>query len=367
MNHNVCMTNDLDRAPRSLRRERDATIRRISIVVPMFNEARNVASVVEDIASQDFSGEVRVLFADGGSTDGSRELLIAAATHSGLDLTVIENPKRLVAHGLNACIPLATGDLIVRLDCRSRYPDVYLRRLAEAAEKTGAWNVGGILDPTGQTPMERAVACAMDSPFGGITWTRHGGSPELVDVDTVYCGAFRPEAFEKAGLYDPLMVDNHDEEFNLRVHKAGGRIVLDPTLRIRYTPAGSFRGVFRRYFNYGLYKVPVMLKHRQVLSARSLAPLAFLASLAALIAGSAWLPLARWLLGAEVAVYAGCALVFGAESVRRRAEPWRLLPRVVAIYPTFHLGYAIGMLAGWLRAAMPTSREAASIAPVDTS
>ena len=88
----------------------------------MFPEAPNVASVVEDIAKQDFAGEVEVLVADGGSTDGSRELFTAAAARAGLDLTVIVNPKRLVAHGLNACVPRATGDLVVRLDCRARYP-----------------------------------------------------------------------------------------------------------------------------------------------------------------------------------------------------------------------------------------------------
>jgi glycosyltransferase involved in cell wall biosynthesis len=341
-------------------------VRRISVVVPMFNEARNVSSVVEDIAKQDFGGEVEVLVADGGSTDGSRELLTDAAARAELELTLIENPKRLVAHGLNACLPHATGDLIVRLDCRSRYPDTYLRRLAEAAEETGAWNVGGVLDPTGLTPMERAVACAMDSPFGGITWTRHGGSPEYVEVDTVYCGAFRPEAFEEAGLYDPAMVDNHDEEFNLRLRRAWGRIVLDPTVRVRYTPAGSFRGVFRRYFNYGLYKVPVMLKHHQVLSARSLAPSAFLLSIVALTLASAWLPLARWALVAEVAAYTTGAIAFGVETIRRRGESWRLLPRVVAAFPTFHLGYGIGMVVGWLRAAIPASRGTASIAPVDS-
>jgi succinoglycan biosynthesis protein ExoA len=342
-------------------------VRRISIVVPMFNEARNAATVVEDIAAQDFAGEVELLVADGGSTDGSREILTAAAQRASLDLTLIENPKRLVAHGLNACLPHATGDLIVRLDCRSRYPGDYLRRLAEAAEETGAWNVGGVLDPIGRTEMERAVACAMDSPFGGITWTRHGDSPRRVEVDTVYCGAFRPEAFREAGLYDPAMVDNHDEELNLRVRQKGGRIVLDPGLRVRYTPAGSFRGVFGRYFNYGLYKVPVMRKHRQVLSARSLAPPAFLASLAALTIGSVSFSLARWLLGAEVTLYAGSAVVFGAESIRRRGESWHLLPRVVLVFPTFHLGYGIGMVAGWVRAPRSTRGSASPIAQPDTS
>jgi succinoglycan biosynthesis protein ExoA len=357
------VNNDMGRASHN----GGAPVARISIVVPMFNEARNAATLVEDIAAQDFDGEVEVLVADGGSTDGSQEILTAAAEHEGLDLTLIANPKRLVAHGLNACVPHATGDLVVRLDCRSRYPDDYLRRLAEASEETGAWNVGAVLDPIGRTEIERAVACAMDSPFGGITWTRHGGSPGRVEVDTVYCGAYRPQAFRVAGLYDPAMVDTEDEDFNLRVRKKGGLIVLDPALRVRYTPAGSFRDVFRRYFNYGLYKVPVMLKHRQVLSARSLAPPAFVTSLAALTIGSVWFSPARWLLGAEVALYSGCALVSGAESIRRRGESWRLLPRVVAVFPTFHLGYGVGMLAGWVRAARPTRGNAASIAPLDMS
>jgi succinoglycan biosynthesis protein ExoA len=328
---------------------RDPAVKRISVVIPMFNEERNIEAVVDDIAKQDFQGAVEVVVADGGSTDRSRELLVAAAERAGVQLTLIDNFDRLVAHGLNACIRRATGDLIVRVDCRSRYPHDYVRRLAEAAEQTDAWNVGAVLEPVGRTATERAVACAMDSPFGGIGWTRHARAGERVEVDTVYMGAYRPIAFERAGLFDPSVVDNHDEDFNLRVRKAGGRIVLDPTLRVRYTPAGSFRGVFDRYFAYGFYKPPVMRKHRQVLSARSLVPAAFLGSLAALLLASVPLRGARRILAAEVGVYATAAVAFGAAGVARRRESWRLLPRVVAVFPTFHLAYGAGIFGGWVR------------------
>jgi glycosyltransferase involved in cell wall biosynthesis len=330
-----------------------APVRKISVLVPMLNEAHRVEQLVRDIAGQDFDGELETFIADGGSTDGSVEQLAAAAAPAGLVLTMVPNPDRLVTPGLNACVERATGDLIVRLDCKARYPFDYLRRCAEAAEETGAWNVGGLIVPEGSTPAERAAACAMDSPFGGISWTRRGRAKGRVETDTVYCGAFRPEAFEHAGLFAPFG-DDHDDEFNLRLRRAGGRVVLDPAIRVYYTPRGSLPEVFRRYHGYGFWKVPVMLEHRRVLSARSLAPLAFLGSLALLGLGARRSPTARRLLGAEVAVYAGSALSLARESARRRGEPWTLVPRIAASFAAFHAGYGAGMAHGWLRCAART-------------
>jgi glycosyltransferase involved in cell wall biosynthesis len=339
-------------------------VRRISLVVPMFNEADNVGSLVADVAAQDFAGEVDLVVADGASTDGSQEILRAAARRHGVSLTTLENPSRWVSSGLNAAIRHADGDLIVRLDCHARYPRDYLRRLAVAAEETGAWNVGGVVVPEGRTATERAVACAMDSPFGGIGWSRHGSREGRIDVDTVTFGAFRPEAFARAGFFDEALVRNQDDELNLRLRRAGGRIVLDPEITVRYTPRGSYRALLRQYHDYGLWKVAVMRKHRRVLSARSIAPLAFVTATTALAAAGLATRTARRALAAELAAYAALAHGFGAASMRRRGEPARLLPRVVAAYPVFHAGYGAGMARGlvaswrWRPSKRPTRTRA---------
>jgi succinoglycan biosynthesis protein ExoA len=325
-------------------------VRRISVVAPVRNEGLNVETFVEDLAAQDFQGELEVLVADGNSTDGSPQRLRAAADEAGLSLRVLPNPAGWVSPGLNVCIRNAGGDLIVRLDCHSRYPADYLRRCAELSELTGAWNVGGRLVPTGTTATERAVACAMDSPFGGIGWTRGSAEPGPVEIDTVTFGAFRPEAFERAGLFDETLVRNQDDEFNLRLRHAGGTIVLDPAISVLYRPRGTLAGVWRQYFEYGLWKVPVMLKHRQVLTPRSMAPLAFVLSSTLLLAGSPRSPLARRLLAAQWLAYGACAVVFGAHALHRRGEPWSILPRVIAAFPAFHLGHGAGQAVGWLRA-----------------
>jgi glycosyltransferase involved in cell wall biosynthesis len=323
-------------------------IGRISVIAPMYNEAEHVEALAADLAAQDVTAEVELLVADGASTDESVELLRKAAAQHGVALTVLANPDRWVSHALNLCIAAASGDLIVRVDCHSRYPADYLRRCVEAAEATGAANVGGVFVPTGRTPTERAVACAMDSPFGGIHWSRHGTAAR-VEVDTVPYGAFRPEAFRLAGLFDETLVRNQDDEFNLRLRRAGGRIVLDPTIRIFYRPRGSYRRLFRQYFEYGRWKPAVMRKHGRPTSARSLVPVVFVVSLVSLAALAAWFPEALRLLELETAIYAAAAVVFAALAVRARRERWRLLPRVVLAFPTFHVAHGVGLLVGLVR------------------
>jgi succinoglycan biosynthesis protein ExoA len=326
-----------------------APVTSISVIVPVRNERSNVDSFVSDLAAQDFEGSLEVLVADGASEDGGIERLRAAARDTGLPLQVIENPAGWVSPGLNACIRRARGDLIVRLDCHSRYPADYLRRCAEASEQTGAWNVGGRLVPTGTTTIERAVACAMDSPFGGIGWTRFGGNGR-VETDTVTFGAFRPEVFERVGLFDETLVRNQDDEFNMRLRAAGGRIVLDPAITVVYRPRGSFGGVWRQYFEYGLWKVPVMLKHRRIATLRALVPLAFVLGSGGLLATAPHSRPARRVLVAEWLVYGVLGVSFAAHGVRRRNEPWTLLPGVLAAFPTFHLAFGSGQAVGLLRA-----------------
>jgi succinoglycan biosynthesis protein ExoA len=327
-------------------------VERISVIVPMLNEEDHVEELVAAVAAQDFAGELELLVSDGGSTDESVPRLVAAAERHGVELRLLENGKGWVSHGLNACLEQATGDLIVRLDCHSRYPPDYLRRCALAAEETGAPVVGGIVVAEGRTRGERAVACAMDSPFGGIGWARQPPGQMRRETDVVTYGAFRVEAFERAGRFDESLLRNQDDEFTLRLRKAGGRVVLDPTIRVHYTPRGSLKGVLRQYWQYGLWKVPVMLKHRTIPSARSQAPIVFVASLAALVALAPSSARARQALALELGAYAAGALAFGAFSVRRRREPWSLLPQVMLVFPAFHLGYGAGMLRGWLRAAL---------------
>ena len=302
------MSAPYDTARQEWPRERPP-IRRISVIAPMRNESRHIEAVVQDIAAQDFDGEVELIVADGASTDDSVERLQAAAQRLRVALTVISNPERHVSSGLNRCIRTAAGDLVVRVDCHSRYPPDYLRRCADASAETGAENVGGVFVPHGHTPTERAVACAMNGPFGGVHWSRHGDA-DRAEADTVPYGAYRPDVFERIGLFDESLVRNQDDELNLRLRLAGGRVVLDPAIRVEYVPRGSLRAVFRQYYEYGFWKPAVMRKHRRATSLRSLVPVAFVLALGVLVLLAPWVSVALPALVAAVAAYVLGAFVF---------------------------------------------------------
>jgi succinoglycan biosynthesis protein ExoA len=318
----------------------------VSIIVPMLNEEPWIEGLLENIAAQTFTGKLELLVADGGSTDRSVELLRLGAARHGLPLTLLENPERLIPHGLNACVRHARGELIVRMDCRARYPVDYLERCVAALDETGAWNVGGVPVSVGRTRMERAAACATDSPFGGIHWTRAAAAGGRVEVDTVYCGAFRREVFDRVGLFEESLPRNEDEDMNFRIRRAGGRILLDTEIEVRYTPKGSAAELFGRYHGYGRGKVDLMRKHRRPMTLRSLAPLGFAASLGVLACASVKSRRARQLARAELCLYSGCMLTFAVREIVRRRESLWLLPRVAAVFPLVHVGYGVGMLRG---------------------
>jgi predicted membrane-bound dolichyl-phosphate-mannose-protein mannosyltransferase len=96
----------------------------------------------------------------------------------------------------------------------------------------------------------------------------------------------------------------------------------------------------------------VMRKHGQATSARSLVPGGFVGSLLVLAPLAIWVPAAMILLDVELAFYVAVALAFAVICLRRRRLPWRMLPRVLAVFPTVHVAHGLGMLAGWLRAAV---------------
>jgi hypothetical protein len=67
--------------------------------------------------------------------------------------------------------------------------------------------------------------------------------------------------------------------------------------------------------------------------------------------------LARWLVLAEVLVYASLAIAFGARGIARRRESWSLLPLVLVAFPVCQVSYGFGMLRGLTRAATGSAQR----------
>ena len=162
-------------------------------------------------------------------------------------------------------------------------------------------------------------------------------------VNSVPFGCFRREVFERIGLFDEELVRNQDDEFNLRLIKSGGRILLLPDVVSYYYARRALRDVVRMFYQYGYFKPLVARKLERVKTWRQLVPGLFvltLASTAALAPVLPLLPVTIGVAGAYLAALCGCVIA----AVRRHG--WRCALALAAVFPAVHFSYGIGSLRG---------------------
>jgi glycosyltransferase involved in cell wall biosynthesis len=320
----------------------------VSILIPVRNEKKSIAACLEGVLRQDYpSDKLEVLIADGMSDDGTRALL-ADFCMRDCRVRVIDNPGRIASTGLNAAIRQAQGEVIVRLDAHTEYAPDYVRTCVEVLGETGADNVGGPALTKAETYWEKAIAAAYHSPFscGGARFhnARYEGQ-----VDTVTYGCWRKATFERVGLFDEELVRNQDDEHNLRLTRAGGRVWQSPRIRSWYRPRGSPAALFRQYMQYGYWKVRVIQKHKLPASPRHLVPAGFILALAILLLMAPFSLWALGALGAVVGLYSLCLLCASVLAGRRCGLA--ILPVLPVLFACFHFGYGCGFLCGvWDRA-----------------
>jgi succinoglycan biosynthesis protein ExoA len=265
-------------------------------------------------------------------------------------IRLVDNPRRIVSTGLNEAIRAARGSVFVRIDAHTRYAPDYVTRCVEVLEQTGADNVGGPWVAQGRGYMGRAIAAAFRSPFAVGPAKSHDPTYEG-PVDSVYLGCWRREIFDRIGLFDEDLVRNQDDEWNLRLRRAGGLVWQSPRIRSEYSPRESLPALFRQYLQYGFWKVAVIRKHRLPASWRHLVPGAFVLLLALLLLSIPFRTEAFPAAAAIAATYATALLV--ASLIEASREGWTLLPALPLVFPVFHFGYGIGFLCGLLRRRPP--------------
>jgi glycosyltransferase involved in cell wall biosynthesis len=309
----------------------------LAIVIPCRNEALSIAATLDSVRAQDLEGlDWEVIVADGMSDDGTRETLDRYARVEPR-LRVIDNPARTVPAGLNAAIREARGEIILRMDAHTAYAPDYVRRCVELLHETGAANVGGPARTRPRGYWGSAIAAAYHSPIscGGARF--HNTDYEGW-ADTVPYGCWRKTTLVALGLFDEQLVRNQDDELNLRLCRAGGRIWQSPSIVSWYQPRGSLGLLSRQYFQYGYWKVAVIRKHRMPASWRHLAPAVFV--LLVLLLGWFWQTAWEAMVGAYMLVCCGASLFCG------RRHGWMLLPALPAVFVAYHFSYGLGFLAG---------------------
>lgn len=321
-------------------------LRTVSVLIPVRNDASHIGRCLDAVLRQDYpTGLMQVIVADGDSDDATPQIVIEYAERYS-NIRLIHNPGRIVPTGFNLALAAADGEIIVRVDGHTTIEPDYVRQCVEALERTGAANVGGRMDAVGRGRFGEAVAAATSSPFG-VGGARFHYSNGEEWVDTVYMGAWPRRVFEEKGAFDEELVRDQDDEFNYRIREHGGKILLSPNVRSKYTNRSTPGALWKQYFQYGLWKIRVLQKHPRQMRPRQFVPPLFITALLVGLCLALLLPWGWVCLAATAGSYALANLA--ASAVTASKKGWRHMTLLPPVYAILHVSYGLGFLAGLLR------------------
>lgn len=326
----------------------------VSIIIPCYNEKEYIGKFLDSLVAQDWPrNRLEILIVDGMSEDGTREIIKnCRAKYSYIQL--LDNPKRYTPSALNIGIKASKGSIIIRLDSHANYENNYISKCVAALEEHRADNVGGTMKtvPAKDTLQAKSIALCMSHGFGvGDSQFRRSGREDYKkprEVDTVFGGCFKREVFDQVGLFNEKLSRSQDMEFNIRLKKAGGKIVLVPDIVSYYYPKATFKEFFKHNLLDGQGTILPLKITGKPFKLRHYIPGLAIVLFLALSIFSFWSRISLLVLLGLIGLYVILAFFvsIGIASRERDARLFFIMPLVFAVR---HVAYGAGSLAGLIR------------------
>ncbi|WP_394612953.1 bifunctional polysaccharide deacetylase/glycosyltransferase family 2 protein [Lentzea sp. JNUCC 0626] len=232
----------------------------VSVVVPAYNEALNIAATVRSIAANNHLADVEVIVVDDGSSDGTGDIT------EELDLpgvTVLRQENQGKPAALNAGIRAARHDVLVLVDGDTIFEPETVGQLVqpfadnEVGAVSGNAKVGNRQGILGR--WQHLEYCAGSNLDRQILHA-------LRCIPTVpgAVGAFRRAALtDVGGVSDDTLAE--DTDLTMAVTRAGWRVAYRPEAKAWTEAPVSVRGLFRQRYRWSYGTFQAMWKHRGAL------------------------------------------------------------------------------------------------------
>lgn len=227
-----------------------------SVVIPTYNRAAELEQTLASLATINHPGSWEVIVVDNNSRDATPQVVAAASANFPTALRYIFEPTAGRSAALNAGIMAAKGEIIANTDDDVRFEPDWLQQAGEALRREQCDFAGGKVLPIWPGPRPAWLSDAGGQHWAVIALLDFG--PEPVEFGRHYAPlgvnlAFKREAFERAGLWDPglgrkagTLLGQEVREWMLRARNAGLRGMYAPNMVVHHViPADRLR---KRYF-----------------------------------------------------------------------------------------------------------------------
>jgi glycosyltransferase involved in cell wall biosynthesis len=214
---------------------------RVAVVMTVRNEAGSIAECLRSITQQTRTPD-EVVVVDGGSTDGTWDLLETAAA-ADPRIRVHSAPGANIARGRNIGIHHTPCRIIAVTDAGTVLRADWLAQLVRPLEVDPSVGVSaGFYVAGGTTFFERCLSAA-------ITPQQWEINPETF-LPSSRSLAFRKDWWARVNGYPEWLRYCEDLVFDLELKRAGARFVFVPAAVATWNARPNLRAFFRQYFEY---------------------------------------------------------------------------------------------------------------------
>jgi len=253
----------------------------ISIIIPCRNEEKFIKACLDSLLLQDYPKEnLEVFVIDGMSGDKTGEI-IKKYSEKYPFIHYLQNQNKFTPFGLNIGIKNAKGNFIIRMDAHAEYEKDYISKCVKYSQKYNVDNVGGTMKtmPKKNSIIAKSIALVLSHFLGAGSSVFRTGSKEPKLVDTVFGGCYKREVFDRIGLFNEKLLRSQDLEFNLRLSKAGGKILLVPDIVSIYYPKSTLFEFFKHNITDGIWAIYPLKSIKAPFKIRHYIPLLFVSGL----------------------------------------------------------------------------------------
>lgn len=216
--------------------------RKVSLIATVLNEERSVGELLDSILAQARPPD-EVVIVDGGSTDGTLDLL--SRYQGALPLRILEEAGCAIGRGRNLAIAAAMGEIVAATDAGVRLDPAWLAELVRPFEvEPGASPdvVSGFFLPAPQSLFELAMGATVLPTLQEMDRANFLPSSRSV--------AFTKEAWHRVGGYPEWLDYCEDLVFDLKLREAGFSFARAPGAVVQFRPRSTLGAFFLQYYRY---------------------------------------------------------------------------------------------------------------------
>ncbi len=210
----------------------------MSVVTTVLNESTSIVMMLESIVRGTLAPD-EIVVTDGGSTDGTGELLDRfASSHPSVKVIHLAGGR---SAGRNAAIKAAGHQRIALIDGGCIPTADWLEKLIKPFDRGATW-VGGFYKPSSGSRLTRAI---------GLTMVYVREEAEQHFLPSARSMAFHRQLWEEVGGFPEGIQFAEDTAFVDRLLLAGHRFVFAPDAVVDWTPPASLGRQARTLYAWG--------------------------------------------------------------------------------------------------------------------